>query len=96
MTYPAKVVLRVPIRDAARLEPFVEACIRDGVELIAVVGPGCVEVEDRIDDIVVGDGSDDSRFIVTSSHPDESIEEAVEFASMWTASGDDRVEVVDL
>ena len=41
-------------------------------------------MDDLIDEIVVGDGSDKSRFVVTSFHENETIEEEVlEFARNW-------------
>ena len=77
----AHVVLHCPLADAALLEPFVEACIAQGVELIAAGGAGAREVEDEIDWIVVGDGDGDpARFIVTTAH--DTIEEARAFASI--------------
>lgn len=83
MGYPPRVVLRLPLAKPWALGAFVEACLRDQVALIAVWGPGCVEGEKQIDALVVGDGADDSRFVVTTSHPDESLEDVVEFASNW-------------
>lgn len=63
---------------------FVEACIRDKVALVCVVGEQCQLVEDIIDELVVGDASDDTRFITTTSHPNQTLAEVIEFAKMWT------------
>ncbi len=95
MSYPPKIVLHVPLRDEAALEPFVEQCLLDKVVLIAVVGDGCEHVEDVIDEIVVGDGSDDSRFVVTTSHTDEPVHEVLEFAENW-AGEDGREGVLEV
>jgi len=68
-----------------------------GVALIAVWGEGCRAVEDLIDEIVVGDGSDDSRFITTSAHQGETLENVIEFARNWaTEDGRQGAEVVRL
>lgn len=83
MGYQPKIVLCLPLKDSGALEPFVEDCLRDKVALIAVVGDGCHEMEQRIDRIICGDGSDKSRFIVTTSHPGETVEEVMEFADFW-------------
>jgi len=83
MGYLPKIVLCLPLTNGAALEPFVEDCLRDKVALIAVVGDGCAEIEERIDWIIVGDGSDKSRFIVTTSHPGETVDEVMEFANFW-------------
>jgi len=94
--YPAKVVLMLPVKHPERLAPFVEKCLIDGVELIAVVGDGCVKIEDKIDDLIVGDGSDLERFITTSSHPNEPLADALNMAEVWFTAGDNRVELVSL
>lgn len=71
-----------------------EQCLRDGVQLIAVVGEGCAELEEEIDWIVVGDGLSPDRYVTTSSHPDESAEDVVEFAEFWLCEGEDGVQQV--
>jgi hypothetical protein len=80
MNYAPKVVLQLPLSNPDRLPDFVEACIRDRVALIAVVGRDAENIHDQIDELIVGDGSDASRFILTSFHVDETLEEAMEFA----------------
>jgi hypothetical protein len=96
MTVEPKVVLALPISDEARLADFVEQCVARNVSLIAIHGEGCERIEDEIDALVVGDGTDDSRFITTSSHPGETLEEALEFATVWWVNADGPTEVVRL
>jgi hypothetical protein len=96
MNYAPKIVLQLPLSNPNLLEPFVEACLRDGVSLIAVVGEGGSKIENLIDKLVVGDGSDRSRFIVTTSHPGETVEEVMEYARSWDAERDQPVELVKL
>jgi len=80
MTYAPHIVLCSPLTDPSGLEAFVEACLADGVELIAIGGSDAQELEDEIDWIIVGDGEDRSRFIVTTAH--DTVEEAREFAAV--------------
>src|ERR1041385_194191 len=91
-----KIVLRLLPGAESRLGPFVEQCIRDGVKFIAVMGDDCARIEELIDELVVGYGSDDGRFILTSSHPDESHESVVEFALSLTGEYEGEIEVVEL
>lgn len=77
------IVLHTPLADPTTLGPFVEDCLKQGTKLIAVVGEGAEVIEDTIDEIVVGDGSQEGRFIVTSSHPDEPLEDVLTFAASW-------------
>ena len=80
MTYARHIALQSPPTDPSRLELFVETCLADGVELIAIGGDGSRELEDEIDWIILGDGSDLSRFIVTTAH--DTIEQAREYAAI--------------
>lgn len=96
MTYPPKIVLQLPISNPDLLEPFVETCIRDGVVPIAIVGEGASKMDGIIDELVMGDGSNRNRFIVTSFHTDETVEEVMEFARSWEKKLDQPVELVKL
>lgn len=89
-------MLRLPLSDKALLPAFVEACLAERVALIAVVGEGCEAVEEEIDWLIVGDGTDDSRFIVTSSHPGETLDEVAKFAAFWRTNIDSPTRIVSL
>lgn len=87
MEHPGKalpvILLHTPLTDRTKLEPFVEDCLREGIRLIAVAGDDAEVIEDTINEIVVGDGSQEDRFIVTSSHAGEPIEDVLFFAFSW-------------
>ena len=67
-----------------------------GVPFVGVVGEDCEQVEDIIDELVVGDGTDSSRFILTSAHPCESVADVVEFARSIFGAGEGEAQVVVL
>ncbi len=96
MKLAPRIVLQLPLGNPDALGPFVEDCLRDLVTLIAVVGEDATAVEDLIDGFVVGDGSDRSRFIVTSQHEGETLEEAMTFAAAFDAGGGETVQLVRL
>ncbi|MDH5670484.1 MAG: hypothetical protein OEY86_20985 [Nitrospira sp.] len=79
MPYAKKIVLHCPNGYEARLDALVEDFIRDGVMCVCIIGKDSDKVEDIIDELVVGDGSRDYN-LLTSSFPNESVEEVVEFA----------------
>lgn len=83
MPLARKIILHSPVSDEKLLEDFVEKCLRDQVSLIAVVGPGCAILEDAIDWIVIGDGSDPDRIVCTTSHPDEPFDDVVNMVECW-------------
>jgi hypothetical protein len=96
MTFARKIVLHSPVSDEKLLNDFVEQCLRDEVSLIAIVGPGCARLEDLIDEIVVGDGSDPDRFVCTSSHPDEPFDDVVNMVECWELDRGDPYQEVRL
>jgi len=96
MPFARKLILHVPVSDETLLGGFVEQCLNDGVSLVAVIGPGCARVEDIIDEIVVGDGSDETRFLCTTSHPDEPLEDVLNMARTWEFERGDPVQEVRL
>jgi hypothetical protein len=96
MTYASKLVLQLPMSNLDLLEPFVEACIRDGVVLIAIVGEGANKIDDLILELVVGDGSDRGRFINTTFHANETVEEVMEFARTWEDRQGQSLQLVKL
>ncbi|MEG3087109.1 hypothetical protein [Sphingomonas sp. PB4P5] len=72
---------------------FVERCLRDGVRLISIADEDAELVELEVDLLVVGDGSNKSRFLVTSAHPGEPLDEVREFASSWLCEREGLLEV---
>jgi hypothetical protein len=96
MRYSGKVVLQCVAGYRIGLDALVEQFVADGVKFVAVVGEDCGQVEDLIDELVVGDGTDPSRFILTSSHPSETIEAVVDFARCVSSAGDGEAQVMVL
>lgn len=94
MTYRKRIVLSCQQGYLPSLDPMVEDFLRDGVELVAVAGTNFAKVEDIIDELIVGDGSDSTRFINTTSH--DSLEEALEFAESWPTDLLGEVQLVEL
>ncbi len=96
MPYARKIVLHCPRGYRMELDALVEEFIADGVAFVGVVGEDCSRIEDIIDELVVGDGSNMTRFILTSSHPRESIADALEFAHALTGDHAGEVQLVEL
>lgn len=95
MPFGKKIVLHVRSGDVARLDDLVRTFIADGVKFVAVAGQDCAAIEDRIDDLVIGDGSG-SRFVLTTSHPGETLDEVIAFARMLTVDHAGDIELVEL
>ena len=66
-----------------------------GYVLFCVVGIDCEKWEDIIDELSIGDGSN-PKFVTTTSHPNESVDEVVEFAKMLTLDKKSGVDVIGI
>lgn len=75
---------------------MVEDFLNDNVLFVGVIGKNCEKVEEIIDELVVGDASKSGRFILTSSHPDESLADVVKFVESLSDSYQGMVQVVEL
>lgn len=78
MAYAKRIVLICNEGCSDELGEFVEACLRDGVGIVCASGPRARHIEEILDEYIVGDGSDRSRFINTSG--DESLDDAMHLA----------------
>ncbi len=79
------------------MDAMVEDFIRDGVSLVAIVGKDCDKVEEMIDELIVGDESDDSSYILTSGHSGEMMDEVIAFSRSLTGEySGNEVQVVEL
>lgn len=96
MTFARKILLYSPVSDEKLLVPFIEQCLKDQVSIIAVFGDGCRRLEDVIDEIVVGDGSQPDRFVCTTSHPDQPLDDVLNMLKWWEAERNDPVQEVRL
>lgn len=96
MPHALKVVLSCPHGYRVELEALVEQFIADGVRFVGVVGEDCARIEDIIDELVVGDGSNPKRYILTSSHPGATTDEALEFARVLSGEYSGEVQLVEL
>lgn len=73
-----KIILHSPVSDEALLDDFVEQCLRDNVQLVATMGPGCSRLQDIIIEIVDGHPK---GFLVTSSYPDKRFEDVLKLVA---------------
>jgi hypothetical protein len=91
-----KVILSLSSDIAERLPALVEQWVRDRIAWVAVVGHDCSAVENRIDALLVGDGADRARFMMTTAHPDETIEVVTDFMLSLVGEYEGDVAIVEL
>jgi len=95
-TFAPRIILNCPINDESKLPEFVDKCLIDSVSLVAAFGPGSPRIHDILDELIVGDGSDHSRFFCTTWHEQEPLEDVVNMLKYWKADGDGVFDVVSL
>jgi hypothetical protein len=62
------------------IDRLARRALDQGLAFACAWGPGCAMIEDDFDEVVVGDGSrPEATDVLTTSHPDESLDEALEF-----------------
>lgn len=69
--------------------------ISEPIALFCVVGQDCQKWEDAMDELCVGDGSH-PVFIPTTSHLGDTVEEVVEFASVFSVDNDQGMRIVEI
>jgi hypothetical protein len=72
-----KVVLSTSVGNEDRLTALVAQWQRDRIAWVAIVGADCVAIEQRIKSLLAADAANRTRFVMTSSHPTETIEVAI-------------------
>ena len=77
------------------LEPLVAQWVRDRIVWIAVVGPDCVAIEEHIDELVIGDGLDRGLFVMTTSHPNETLDDVTDFMLSLVGEYEGDVAIVE-
>jgi hypothetical protein len=95
MTTPGKVVLHSLQGYRPELDAIVVQWIQERVKYVGIVGVDVSRIEDIIDDLCVGDGSN-SYYMVTVSHsPDETLQDAIFLAEQISVEQADGVSVVE-
>jgi hypothetical protein len=94
MTFSAKIILHSISGYRPELNILVEQFIKEGVKFVGVVGEDCAKIENVIDELCVGNGAN-PYFMLTSSHAEESLQEAIEFGRVLAGEYGGEVEVVE-
>lgn len=94
MKYAKKIVIYSQAGYRPALDALVEEFKESGVKFVGVVGAEASHIEDVIDELCVGDGSNPYEML-TSSHPEETLEDAVRFAREVGLKHSCEVQVVE-
>jgi len=95
MPFARKIILKSTAGYRPELDTLVQQFIADGVKFVAILGVDASRVEDIIDEICVGDGSQPDYDLLTSSHPSESLAEVVAFSDSLTGDFAGEAQIVE-
>ena len=90
-----KIVLLSNKKYSAESDDFLLSLINQGCELICFVGLDCESWEEAMDELAIGDGSD-PKYITTTSHPAESLDEVINMAKHMKTGGFNNINVVEV
>lgn len=96
MPFAKKVVLHCPNGLPAGIAELAAQFVAEGVKLVASVGPACREIEDLIDEAAISAGSPKTNFVLTSSHPGESLADVMEFAEGFGGEYEGTVQLLEI
>ena len=78
---PATFELFIAVDHRIDASVIADRALAQGLLHVAAWGPGCTGIEDMFDEAYVGDGTRErtaANLLVTTSHPDESLEDALD------------------
>ncbi len=96
MPFAPKIVLHCPDGIPPDLEPLLHQFVLDGVKYVGVVGPSCERIEDTMDEVAISHGSPSENFVLTASHKDETLEDAISLAKVIGIGPGSEVQVVEV
>lgn len=87
---------RVVIVSKRKYEPeyndYLQSLIDQNYQLFCVVGIDCQKWEDMIDELAIAYTSP-PKYVTTTNHPDETVNDVIEFAKMLTLERETDVDV---
>jgi hypothetical protein len=94
VTVVRKIVLHSLAGYRPEFDALVHNWIRSGVNYVGVVGVDAARLEDIVDELCIGDGTE-PYFMLTASHAGESLSDAVALANILTGEYAGPVQVVE-
>lgn len=77
-------------------DSLLEELIARRIEVFCAVGKDCQLWEEAMDELLVGPHGEGDHLILTTAHPDESVEDVVEFAKSLVLKAPSDVEVIEV
>ena len=99
MSKAQKVVLVSRDGYSAKHDSLLRDLIVQGVKIFCAVGKDCEKWEEAMDWLCVQmdvDGEMPGVLVNTTSHPDETVAEVVEFVENWHISGNNEIRVIEI
>jgi hypothetical protein len=91
-----KVVLASSVPYSSGHEPLLLGLIERKIVLFCAAGVDCENWELAFDLLLTDPDRSFTHYVTTTSHPDETLEDVMNFASMWYVEGNSAVEFMEV
>ena len=91
-----KVILISKSNYSSEHEDVLKALIKRNIELFCAIGTDCEKWEEAVDWLCIDEKGNKIGFVNTTSHPDETIEEVMDFAKNWSIEGNNEIQVIEI
>ena len=88
-----KVILLSENGYSEKHDALLKSLIDEKILLFCAVGKDCQLWEDIMDELFIGEGEERDFDIITTSHPNETLEEVITFAEIFEFEGIDNHEI---
>ena len=91
-----KIVLHARVPYGRAHDALLHQLLVRKIALFCAVGVDCCAWEDAMDWTCIGPDGESRGFVVTTSHPDESLADVVAFAEAWHLDEPSSVEIIEV
>jgi len=91
-----KVILSTNKKYSSEYNDLLASLIERKIELFCAVGEDCVNWEEALDSACFNEKGEEIGFVVTTSHPNETLKEVKEFAKQWSSEGNSEMQIIKI
>jgi len=91
-----KVILSTNKKYNSEHEDLLASLVERKIELFCAIGEDCENWEEALDSACFNEKGEEIGFIVTTSHPNETLEEVKEFAEQWNGTGNSEIQIIKI
>jgi len=91
-----KVILSTNKKYSPEYKDLLAELVERKIELFCAIGEECEIWEEALDSACFNEKGKEIGFVVTTSHPNETLEEVKEFAKQWSGEGNSEIQIIKI